>query len=227
MTYNKKGHLVHNWTIDLSNVFERKYAAMMQDLGGFSQLAASKAIRGKGKQAGKQAKPAMKRSKSSVKYPRHHKSSDAADQITVAELQKQVEFMKKQMEEMKHSMPMSHPGVAGGRKQPGIIDEDNRAMTFEEKRQLSLNINKLPGDKLNRVLQIISERMPLGQQDPDQEIEIDIGKLDTTTLRHLQRYVKGCLTNKRKRPAKKKNQSKPGRVSPTGAAGHNAAYAAS
>ena len=189
MTYNKKGHLVHDWAVELSNVFERKYAAMMQDLGGFSQAKNAPPKRPGGKQPGKQARPAAKRSKSGNKYPRHHKASDDADQMTVAELQKQVEFMKRQMEEMKH-MSMGHPGVGGGRKAP--VNDDKRAMTFEEKRELSLNINKLPGDKLNRVLQIISERMPLGQQDPDQEIEIDIGKLDTTTLRHLQRYVKVC-----------------------------------
>jgi hypothetical protein len=59
---------------------------------------------------------------------------------------------------------------------------------------LSLAINKLTGDKLNRVLQIISERMPLGSQNGDEEIEIDLAKLDTPTLRHLQEYVKvGCV----------------------------------
>ena len=59
-------------------------------------------------------------------------------------------------------------------------------MTFDEKRTLSMNINKLPSGKLNKVLQIIAESMPLGDQN-DEEIEIDIGALDTKTLRELQR----------------------------------------
>lgn len=40
-------------------------------------------------------------------------------------------------------------------------DEDNaRPMSYDEKRQLSLDINKLPGDKLGRVVHIIQSREP-------------------------------------------------------------------
>lgn len=40
-------------------------------------------------------------------------------------------------------------------------DEDNaKPMTYDEKRQLSLDINKLPGDKLGRVVYIIQSREP-------------------------------------------------------------------
>ena len=82
-------------------------------------------------------------------------------------------------------------------------NDDQRPMTYDEKRTLSMNINKLPSDKLNKVLQIIAESRPLGDQ-KDEEIEIDIGALDTKTLRELQRYVKGCVT--KKKPRSKKHQ---------------------
>ncbi|CAN0150936.1 unnamed protein product, partial [Phaeothamnion confervicola] len=61
-------------------------------------------------------------------------------------------------------------------------------LTFDEKRQLSDDINKLTPDKLTRVVQIIQERMPLGSRG-EEEIEIDIDSMDTPTLRDLQRYV--------------------------------------
>jgi hypothetical protein len=88
-------------------------------------------------------------------------------------------------EKMDTLMSMSQGG--GGQIQQAAPMQQ---MGFEEKRSLSLAINKLPGDKLDRVLQIISERMPLGSQNGDEEIEIDLATLDTPTLRHLQEYVK-------------------------------------
>merc|ERR1719320_1711698 len=46
----------------------------------------------------------------------------------------------------------------------GAIDSDDEMkttpMTYDEKRQLSLDINKLPGDKLGKVVQIIQHREP-------------------------------------------------------------------
>ena len=41
-----------------------------------------------------------------------------------------------------------------------VSDANVRPMTYEEKRQLSLDINKLPGEKLGRVVQIIKQREP-------------------------------------------------------------------
>uniref|UniRef100_A0A8C6EC07 Bromodomain testis-specific protein n=1 Tax=Moschus moschiferus TaxID=68415 RepID=A0A8C6EC07_MOSMO len=79
-------------------------------------------------------------------------------------------------------------------------DEDNaKPMNYDEKRQLSLDINKLPGDKLGRVVHIIESREPsLRNSNPD-EIEIDFETLKSSTLRELEKYVAGCL---RKRPLK-------------------------
>ncbi|XP_031825193.1 bromodomain testis-specific protein isoform X2 [Sarcophilus harrisii] len=79
-------------------------------------------------------------------------------------------------------------------------DEDNtKPMNYDEKRQLSLDINKLPGDKLGRVVHIIESREPsLRNSNPD-EIEIDFETLKASTLRELEKYVMACL---RKRPRK-------------------------
>ena len=74
-------------------------------------------------------------------------------------------------------------------------------MTYDEKRQLSLDINKLPGDKLGKVVQIIQQREPaLRDSNPD-EIEIDFETLKPSTLRALESFVASSL---RKRPRKKR-----------------------
>merc|ERR1719394_1642837 len=78
-------------------------------------------------------------------------------------------------------------------------------MTYDEKRQLSLDINKLPGDKLGKVVQIIQHREPsLRDSNPD-EIEIDFETLKPSTLRALEAFVTQSL---RKRPRKKKGEGK-------------------
>ncbi|XP_062920734.1 bromodomain-containing protein 3-like isoform X2 [Mobula hypostoma] len=84
-------------------------------------------------------------------------------------------------------------------------EEDNaKPMTYDEKRQLSLDINKLPGDKLGRVVHIIqSKELSLRDSDPD-EIEIDFETLKPSTLRELERYVMACLRKKQKNLVSKK-----------------------
>ena len=77
-------------------------------------------------------------------------------------------------------------------------------MTYDEKRQLSLDINKLPGDKLGKVVQIIQQREPaLRDSNPD-EIEIDFETLKPSTLRALESFV---ATSLRKRPRKKRSDA--------------------
>ncbi|XP_052657332.1 bromodomain testis-specific protein [Harpia harpyja] len=81
-------------------------------------------------------------------------------------------------------------------------DEDGaKPMNYDEKRQLSLDINRLPGDKLGKVVHIIQSREPsLRNSNPD-EIEIDFETLKASTLRELEKYVATCL---RKRPRKQR-----------------------
>lgn len=76
-------------------------------------------------------------------------------------------------------------------------DEDGaKPMNYDEKRQLSLDINKLPGDKLGKVVHIIQSREPaLRNSNPD-EIEIDFETLNASTLRELEKYVATCLRKK-------------------------------
>ncbi|KRX38932.1 Bromodomain-containing protein 2 [Trichinella murrelli] len=80
-------------------------------------------------------------------------------------------------------------------------DEDNcKPTTYDEKRQLSLDINKLPGDKLGRVVQIIQAREPALRLSNLDEIEIDFETLKPATLRELEAYVASCLKKKVRKP---------------------------
>ncbi|XP_064329941.1 bromodomain-containing protein 2 isoform X2 [Phalacrocorax carbo] len=80
-------------------------------------------------------------------------------------------------------------------------EEESKPMTYDEKRQLSLDINKLPGEKLGRVVHIIQSREPSLRDSNPEEIEIDFETLKPSTLRELERYVLSCL---RKKPPMKK-----------------------
>ncbi|XP_053326284.1 bromodomain testis-specific protein [Spea bombifrons] len=79
-------------------------------------------------------------------------------------------------------------------------DEDNvKPMSYDEKRQLSLDINKLPGEKLGRIVHIIQSREPALKDSNPHEMEIDFETLKQSTLRHLQRYVMVCLRKRTKK----------------------------
>ncbi|XP_069676900.1 homeotic protein female sterile isoform X3 [Periplaneta americana] len=114
--------------------------------------------------------------------------------------------------------PKANSRSAGSKKKNSVVpqamqfdseDEDNaKPMSYDEKRQLSLDINKLPGDKLGRVVHIIQSREPsLRDSNPD-EIEIDFETLKPSTLRELESYVASCLRKKphKKLPGKSKDE---------------------
>merc|ERR1719186_1245339 len=103
----------------------------------------------------------------------------------------------------------------GGKSRPkkapkaGVLESDDELkttpMTYDEKRTLSLDINKLPGDKLGKVVQIIQHREPsLRDSNPD-EIEIDFEAPRPSTLRDLEAYVTRSL---HKKPRKMKREDK-------------------
>ncbi|XP_066519062.1 bromodomain testis-specific protein isoform X4 [Hoplias malabaricus] len=79
-------------------------------------------------------------------------------------------------------------------------------MSYEEKRRLSLDINKLPGDKLGKVVNIIKAREPALRDTDPEEIEIDFEALKPSTLRTLESFVMICLRKKPKKPGQKKPQ---------------------
>ncbi|XP_061733063.1 bromodomain-containing protein 2-like isoform X1 [Nerophis ophidion] len=100
--------------------------------------------------------------------------------------------------ESSQTVSFSHPR--------NVCDEEALQMTYDEKHQLSLDINRLSGVKLGHVVRIIQSREP-SMCDADQdELEIDFEIMKPSTLRKLQRYVRSCLCKKYKRFQKKMSQ---------------------
>lgn len=74
----------------------------------------------------------------------------------------------------------------------------SRPLSYEEKDRLRHGLMQIPVDKIQAVIDIIGASTSGGSQ----EIEVDIDKLDTSTLRRLQSFVRNTL-----RPAKPQSSS--------------------
>ena len=116
-----------------------------------------------------------------------------------------MEINRKENEAISGEKQRSTMSLNGGVGSGAGVDSDDEAkttpMTYDEKRQLSLDINKLPGKKLGRVVQIIQSReAALRDFNPD-EIEVDFETFKPSTLRALERFVASSL---RKKPRNKK-----------------------
>ncbi|KAJ6433549.1 hypothetical protein OIU84_017275 [Salix udensis] len=86
-------------------------------------------------------------------------------------------------------------------KKPKAKDLHKRDMTYDEKQKLSTNLQSLPSEKLDNIVQIIKKRSSALSQHDD-EIEVDIDSVDVETLWELDRFVtnykKSLSKNKRK-----------------------------
>lgn len=77
-------------------------------------------------------------------------------------------------------------------------------MTYQEKKQLKLDIDRLPGDKLGKLVSIIHARESCLRDSRLEEVEVDFEMLKPSTLRALQRFVAACLRKGSKwRPVRK------------------------
>jgi len=122
----------------------------------------------------------------------------------MADMMRKMEQMQRDLELVKSKgSAAKKPADTSAKRKSGGGGGANRIMTFEDKRTLSLNINKLPHEKLGKVVEIIKKRRSnvVGNSE---EIEIDIDLLDNATLKDLDKYVKDCLNPKLKTPAASK-----------------------
>ncbi|XP_058997198.1 bromodomain-containing protein 3 isoform X2 [Mustela lutreola] len=135
---------------------------------------------------------------------RHKAKSEDEKKAKAAPPAKQAQPKKAPAKKASSTAAASRQPKKGGKQASASYDseeeEEGLPMSYDEKRQLSLDINRLPGEKLGRVVHIIQSREPsLRDSNPD-EIEIDFETLKPTTLRELERYVKSCLQKKQRKP---------------------------
>ncbi|KAK9820597.1 hypothetical protein WJX72_012140 [[Myrmecia] bisecta] len=72
--------------------------------------------------------------------------------------------------------------------------DPSRDMTLEEKRKLSQQLGSLPGERLERVMDIIAQgTFQLEGQDEGEELELDMDSLDRDTLWRLSSYASSVL----------------------------------
>ncbi|XP_033923274.1 bromodomain-containing protein 3 isoform X1 [Melopsittacus undulatus] len=153
----------------------------------------------------KEKKEKEKKKKDKEKEKEKHKvKAEEEKKPKVAQPPKQAPQKKAPAKKANSTTMAGRQPKKGGKQASATYDSDEEEeglpMTYDEKRQLSLDINRLPGEKLGRVVHIIQSREPsLRDSNPD-EIEIDFETLKPTTLRELERYVKSCLQKKQRKP---------------------------
>uniref|UniRef100_A0AAV2KYB1 Bromodomain-containing protein 2 n=1 Tax=Knipowitschia caucasica TaxID=637954 RepID=A0AAV2KYB1_KNICA len=91
-------------------------------------------------------------------------------------------------------------------------DELSRQMSYQEKKELKLDISRLPGGRLAKLVKIIHSREACLRESTLEEIEVDFDVLKNSTLRELRKYVSSCL----KKENLKKKQYRPPEQSQTG-----------
>lgn len=145
-------------------------------------------------------------------------------------LQQQMEMMQKQLSELKRQTSDTElnmktqleMGTLGGGGATAAAPRnrganDDKPLTEAAKNALKEGISNLAPDKINRVLEIIKERMSSVGNDASDDVEVDLDLLDARTLHQLERYVKTCAPRKRKANGGGGNSG--------GASGHGGFYA--
>nr|XP_060613451.1 bromodomain-containing protein 3 isoform X2 [Anolis sagrei ordinatus] len=181
---------------------QEQLKAVHEQLAALSQAPVNKPK----KKKEKKEKEKKKKDKEKEKEKEKHKVKAAEEEkkAKVAPPAKQAQQKKAPAKKANSTTTANRQPKKGGKQPPATYDsneeEEGLPMTYDEKRQLSLDINRLPGEKLGRVVHIIQSREPsLRDSNPD-EIEIDFETLKPTTLRELERYVKSCLQKKQRKP---------------------------
>ncbi|KAM3287069.1 transcription factor GTE4 isoform X1 [Capsicum chacoense] len=197
-TYNPKGQDVHIMAEELSRIFEDRWAAIeakfnpewryqMYRDAGLPTPTPTPTPRKRGRPPSFVREPVPYRV---LAHTPQAKTFERSESITGA-----ADPRKKKPS--KYSQ-VGRPPVL---KKPKAKDPNKRVMTYDEKQKLSTNLESLPQEKLEAVIQIIKKRSSALSQN-NEEIEVDIDNVDTETLWELDRFVanykKSLSKNKRK-----------------------------
>jgi bromodomain-containing protein 4 len=109
--------------------------------------------------------------------------------------------------------PKANSPSAGGKENaivpsPTQFDSEQESnakpMSYDEKRQLLINIYKLPLYEMGSTVNIVQSREPFLVNSTPDDFVIDIQALKPSTLRELESYVASCLSEKPRNPYYKK-----------------------
>ncbi|KAL5573743.1 hypothetical protein UlMin_023340 [Ulmus minor] len=178
MTYNPKGQDVHIMAEQLSKIFEERWVIIESDYNREMRFGYDYGM--------------------GLPTPTPRKAPPLPPPLDMRRLLDRSESMPHPRPKPMSITPTSRTPAL---KKPKAKDPHKRDMTYEEKQKLSTNLQALPINKLDGIVQIMKKRNPeLAQQ--DEEIEVEIDSVDTETLWELDRFVtnykKSLSKNKRK-----------------------------
>ncbi|XP_010522145.1 PREDICTED: transcription factor GTE4-like isoform X3 [Tarenaya hassleriana] len=174
MTYNPKGQDVHAMAEQLSMIFEDKWAVIEAEYYKVNLATPTSRLA-----------PAM-----------------PPPPINVKNLMDRSDWSSRPVEMQPKPASTTPSGRTPALKKPKANEPNKRDMTFEEKQKLSANLQNLPTDKLDAIVQIVKKRNTAVKL-RDEEIEVDIDSVDPETLWELDRFV----TNYKKSLSKKKRKA--------------------
>lgn len=190
MTYNPKGQDVHIMAEQLSQIFEQKWVSIEADYN---------------------------RERFTSDYqvglplftPRRTPPSMLPPPLDMRRILERSESIMPAVDLRPKYMSGTPTGRTPTPRKPKAKDLHKREMTYEEKQKLSSNLQSLPSEKLDNIVQIIKKRNSSLFQHDD-EIEVDIDSVDTETLWELDRFVTNYKKSlsKHKRKAELANQAR-------------------
>ncbi|KAK3012375.1 hypothetical protein RJ639_012732 [Escallonia herrerae] len=169
MTYNPKGQDVYVMAEQLSKIFEEKWPVIEADYMQELRLASDY-----------ERELATTTQRKAPPLPSRHPE--------MKRLLERSGSMTHPPDPSPKSMNVAHSGKIASSKKPKARDYNKREMTYDEKQKLSTNLQNLPSEKLEGVIQIIRKRNPSLCQNDD-EIEVDIDCFDIETLWELDRFI--------------------------------------
>jgi hypothetical protein len=125
-------------------------------------------------------------------------SPQDAAKMSRAEMEARLDALKRQLAitDVPSPSPSPTPGVPSYLVQAQALY--HVPMTFEEKVKLSENVGRLPGDKLQKLVALVSKNTSLTMEvNNDEEIELDIDHMDNKTLRDMEAYVNQTLIRRK------------------------------
>ena len=202
--YNKPGTLVHEMCKALNKVFDRLFLPVKKAMLKREPKPKPKPVPKPAPKAKKtkkrQPKPGRKFAPRKKKEPVPKRKKAAASASVTRRRPRprprrrsevaEIEQLKKELAEIKEwqlaqmSKPKAKP------KPKKRAPPKPKTLTTQERRVLGQQIKMLPGEKLTKVLRIISEKMPISHSGGQKEIVVDMESLDTATLRTLQKIVR-------------------------------------
>ncbi|XVE50133.1 hypothetical protein DITRI_Ditri01bG0137100 [Diplodiscus trichospermus] len=202
MLYNPKGQDVHIMAETLSGIFEENRAGIESNLNRKSERSHDYSIPTPTSRRIPASAPALAPASAPVQAPAHPTPASAPSPLPLgARTLERSESMTMPVDSKSRAEDLTPTGRLAVPKKPRAKDPDMRDMTYEEKQRLSEDLQNLPSEKLDSIVQIIKKGNPTLFQQED-EIEVDIDSVDPETLWELDRFVtnyKKSLSNNKKK----------------------------